>query len=73
MSIKYGIKVPFDSTEVWVTEENGLLSPNTRIVKLFETREAAESAARIWKKYSVEEYFDHQSFDWENLAQKQTA
>lgn len=73
MTIKYGIKVPFDNTEIWVMEDTGLPFPNNQRIQLFDTCEAAESAAQIWKTYTVKEYFDNDSFDWDNLANNQKA
>ena len=73
MSVKYGIRVPFDNGHLWVTEDSGRPAPNHLRVQLFDSREAAEAAAKIWKNYSVEEYFDIENFDWDNLANNQTS
>jgi hypothetical protein len=73
MSIKYGIKVPFEETKLWVMEDSGKPWPDKQRIQLFDTREAAEAAAQIWKNYTVEEYFDNENFDWEHLAKNQQA
>ena len=73
MSVKYGIRVPFDGTEVWVMEDSGWPFPNNQRVQLFDNRDDAEAAAQIWKEYRVEEYYDIENFDWENLANNQKA
>jgi hypothetical protein len=73
MSVKYGIKVPIDSFDVWVLEDSGKPFPNDKQVQLFESREAAEQAAQIWTTYTVKEYFDNDNFDWDNLANQQKA
>jgi hypothetical protein len=73
MSIKYGIKIPFDGSELWVMEDTGLPFPDNQRVQLFDTQEDAESAARIWKTYTIKEYFDNDNFDWDNLARNQKA
>lgn len=66
MTVKYGIKVPFDDATLWVmTDKESVL--------LFDTREDAEAAAQIWKTYTIEEYFDNENFDWDNLANNQKA
>jgi hypothetical protein len=66
MTVKYGIKVPFDSTTLRVmTYKEGVL--------LVFTREDAEAAAQIWKTYTIEEHFDNENFDWDSLANNQKA
>lgn len=72
MTIKYGIKVPFDNEYIWVMERTEDPFPNNQRVQLFDTRSEAETAATIWKTYSIEEYFVSDDFDWDNLANKQT-
>jgi hypothetical protein len=73
MTVKYGIRVPFEETELWVMEDSGKPWPDNQRVQLFDTREAAETAAQIWKNYTVKEYFDNENFDWEYLANNQKA
>ena len=73
MTVKYGILVPFLGDELWVMEDNGMPVPNNQRVQLFDTREAAEEAAKIWETYTVKEYFDSEDFDWEHLAKNQKA
>jgi hypothetical protein len=73
MTVKYGIRVPVDGNELWVMEDNGMPFPNNQRVQLFDTREAAESAAQVWKIYTIKEYFDSENFDWEYLAKNQTS
>jgi hypothetical protein len=73
MSVKYGVRVPFEDQMLWIMEDSGLPFPHNQRVQLFDTRKAAEEAAQIWKTYTVEEYFDNESFDWDNLANNQKA
>lgn len=73
MGVKYGIKVPFDDMKVWVMEDSGFPYPNNQRVQLFDTKAEAEDAAKIWKTYSIEEYYTNEDFDWENLANNQKA
>ena len=73
MSVKYGIRVPFEEGEIWVMEDSGLPFPNNQRIQLFDSQEDAEAAARIWKNYRVEEYYNIENFDWENLANNQKA
>jgi hypothetical protein len=73
MTVKYGIRVPFDGDELWVMEDSGKPSPDNQRVQLFDTRDAAEAAAKIWNTYTVKEYFDSENFDWEHLAKNQQA
>ncbi len=73
MTVKYGILVPFDGDELWVLEDSGKPWPDNQRVQLFDTREAAEAAAQIWNTYTVKEYFDSETFDWDHLAKNQKA
>jgi hypothetical protein len=73
MSVKYGVRIPFENDEIWVMEDSGLPFPNNQRIQLFDSREAAEEAGKIWKKYTVKEYFDSETFDWDQLANKQKA
>jgi hypothetical protein len=73
MGVKYGIKIPFDDTKVWVMEDSGLPFPNNQRVQLFDTKAEAEDAAKIWKNYSIEEHYTNEDFDWDNLANNQKA
>jgi hypothetical protein len=54
-------------------EDSGKPFPNNQRVQLFDNLEDAEAAAQIWKNYRVEEYYDIENFDWENLANNQKA
>lgn len=47
---KFGIKVPFEESFLWVVSDS-----NGEIL-LFDTKEEAEEAAKIWKKYTVERF-----------------
>jgi hypothetical protein len=69
--MKYGIRVPFDGSELWVMQDTGEPWPNNQRVMLFDTVEAAEAAAQSWSNYTVAQYHDAENFDWENLAYQQ--
>lgn len=73
MTVKYGIKIPFEDTELWVMEDTGLPLPDNQRVRLFDTRADAEAAAQIWKTYTIEKYQNNQDFDQNNLANSQKA
>ncbi len=73
MTVKYGILVPFDGNELWVMEDSGQPAPDNQRIQLFDTREDAEAAAKIWKTYTIKEYFDSENFDWDDLAKNQKA
>ena len=73
MSVKYGIQVPFDGTELWVMEDSGKAFPDNLKVMLFDSYEAAKTVARAYETYSIKEYYDIEDFDWENLANNQKA
>jgi hypothetical protein len=73
MTTKYGIRVPFEDKKLWVMEDTDLPFPDNQRVQLFDTKDEAEKHAQIWKTYTVEEYYDVENFDWENLANNQKA
>jgi len=73
MITKYGIRVLLDDKYIWVMEDSGLPFPDNQRVKLFDSQEAANAAAIAWKNYRVEEYHDISKFDWDSLANNQSA
>lgn len=70
VNIKYGIKVPFEGSKLWTMEDSGNPWPDNLRPQLFDTREAAESAAQIWKTYSIEEYHNNNNVDYEKSETK---
>jgi hypothetical protein len=51
---KYGIKVPFDGTYIWVSQFNGA---GDSVPRLFDSKKSAEEAATIWGPAAIiEEY-----------------
>lgn len=56
---KFGIKVPFDESFLWV------VSDAEGDVLLFDTKEEAEEAAKIWKNSTVERFYRKPAHDLE--------
>lgn len=71
MNVKYGIRVPFNGVELWVQEDSGNPFPDNLKVMLFDNRDDAEEIAKMYDNYSIEEYYDIEKFDWEQLAYRQ--
>ena len=63
---KYVVRVPFNWGDTWIRDEN-------KKVKLFETRNQAEVEAIRIEGSVVEEYYDIENFDWDNLSNSQQA
>jgi len=55
---KFGIRVPFEGSYLWVLSDK-------QEVLLYETKEEAEEAAKIWKEYTVQRFPEKPANDLE--------
>lgn len=63
---KYVVRVPFSWGDTWIRDEN-------KKIKLFETKKQAEQESNRIEGSVVEEHYDIENFDWENLSNSQQA
>ena len=63
---KYVVRVPFNWGNTWIVDEN-------KKIKLYATRKQAEQESIAIEGSIVEEHYDIENFDWENLSNSQQA
>ena len=62
----YVVRVPFNWGDTWIRDEN-------QKIKLFETKTQAEVEANRIEGSVVDEHYDIENFDWDNLSNSQQA